>query len=128
MNSKDVTNGYIEINLGETKKWAHFSMVFLKILKENTDKTLAQIGSDMESDNVITRFWGLAEIMYAGFSAYDREEGNQIDYTLEKCMNWTTQMEGSQRDDLSAAMSFAVSFEQQIAEMGKMEREKSPQS
>lgn len=125
MINESKTNGYITIGVNGQKKKAHFGMNFLKNLLDQ-GHTIESIGKEMESDQEILRYLGLAAVMYAAFKAYDDQKGLDVDYNEETCVEWTMQMTEIDKDEFLSVMSYALTLNQVIEE-GKKRREKSPQ-
>ena len=81
--------GYFDLTWGENRKTMHFSRLFLNELQDITGETLVQWGKNLqEATEVEEQFQCIVAIVLAGFYAYDKEEGNEIDYGEAKVVNW----------------------------------------
>lgn len=123
--NKSKTNGYIDVKIGDKTKTAHFSMNFIKNLRD-LGYDLEDIGKEMQSENQLDCFLAMSNLLYAGFSAFDNENGLEIDYTEAMCLEWTLELDDSQINEFQDVLMYAISLNEAIKGMGKRKREKNP--
>ena len=126
MKARTAENGYLDVKLGEFTKTAHFGMVFIKNL-HNRDLTLSQIGDQMLNGLEIEKYVAMSEVLFAGFKAFDRTNGIDIDYNEDICLEWTMSLSEDQINEFQTALLHAVSLNAAMVEAGKKKRGKSPQ-
>ena len=119
--------GLIEVKLGDFSKIAHFSMNFIKILKDEFDYGLEDVGNALVNGDEFDRFSAFSELLYAGFKAFDLQNMNTIDYTVETCLEWTLLLSDEQIEEFQEALMYAVALNTHIKQLGKKKREESPQ-
>ena len=89
MNTANKYKGYFDfpVGEGETKKM-HFSMNFVFLLQDITEKDLTTWLTDLEKASETDQGFGLCQIVFAALAAYDLEEENEVDYNVYKVRNW----------------------------------------
>ena len=84
-----IQKGYYTLKWGENSKTLHFSRLALGELKRTTGIGVVEWGNKLQTtEDVLDQVDILSELVYAGFLAYDKEEGNEIDYNVLKVGNW----------------------------------------
>lgn len=124
--NKTTTNGYIDVKIGDMTKTAHFSMNFIKNLRD-MGHTLESIGEMMQDADFFGHYIGMSKVLYAAFKAYDRENGLEVDYNEENCLEWVINLDNSQVTEFHEVMVYAVTLNEKLKPKGKLERDKSPQ-
>ena len=89
MTKANKIRGYYDFPMGngDTKKM-HFSMNFVFILQDIIDEDLAEWLKGMENMDSNEQGIALSQLVYAGLSAYDLEEGNVVEYNIYKVRDW----------------------------------------
>ena len=81
--------GYYTLKWGNNEKTMHFSRLFMNELYELTGMDIITFGVEIQkAETLEDQFKAIAAIVHSGFLAYDKEEGNDIDYNEHKVGNW----------------------------------------
>jgi hypothetical protein len=93
--------GYYTLSLGGKDRTMHFSMNFWGSFCDILGISLEQIGTAFANGISITT---LRTIIYSGLWAFDKEEGNEIDYNEFKVGAWLEDLEAAKLEEIVSVM------------------------